>query len=88
MRDIKVKSFSIGKYSYLEDCKIRGNKINIGKHFYCSGGLNIGGGGSKGKNANLTIGDRCTMHNNFINVCEPVEIGDDVGFSHGVACVE
>jgi len=29
----------------------------------------------------LEIGDRCTIHNNFINVCEKVTIGNDVGLS-------
>ena len=41
----------------------------------------MGGGGRQNPNANLTIGDRCTIHNNFINVCEPVVIGNDVGLS-------
>ncbi|MCK4653101.1 MAG: acyltransferase [Candidatus Cloacimonetes bacterium] len=31
------------------------------------------------------MGDRCTIHNNFINICEPVEIGDDVGLSPDVS---
>lgn len=32
-------------------------------------------------NANFAIGDRCTIHNNFLNVCEPITIGSDVGLS-------
>jgi len=84
--DIQVNSFSIGKYGYIgPGVKIRGNNVTIGDHFYCSGGLNVGGGGSQGPNADLTIGDRCTLHNNFINVCEEVYIGHDVGLSHGVS---
>ena len=31
--------------------------------------------------ANLFIGKRCVMHNNFINLCERVTILDDVGLS-------
>ena len=84
---IKVKgTFEIGDYSHLgSDTKIRGNNVKFGKHLYCSGGLKVGGGGHTNPTANLTIGDRCTIHNNFINVCKPVIIGDDVGLSPDVA---
>ncbi|MGD0340097.1 MAG: acyltransferase [Bacteroidales bacterium] len=80
---ISVKgNFSIGDYSHLgNDILVRGNNIKIGKHLFHSSGLRIGGGGRQHPGANFTIGDRCTIHNNFINVCEPVEIGDDVGLS-------
>lgn len=80
---VSVKGiFSIGGYSHLgNDVHIRGNNIKIGKHLFNSSGLRIGGGGRQHPNANFSIGDRCTIHNNFINVCEPVEIGDDVGLS-------
>ncbi len=85
---IECKSFEIGDYSYIGDnTTIRGNHVKIGEHFYCSGGLRVGGGGHSGPNANLTIGDRCTMHNNFINVCEPVVIGNDVGLSEKVSII-
>ncbi len=85
---IECKSFEIGDYSYIGDnTTIRGNHVKIGEHFYCSGGLRVGGGGHSGPNANLTIGDRCTMHNNFINVCEPVVIGNDVGLSEEVSII-
>lgn len=84
-RDISISVkgiFSIGDYSHLgNDIHIRGNNIKIGKHLFQSSGLRIGGGGRQHPDANLIIGDRCTIHNNFINVCEPVEIGDDVGLS-------
>ncbi|RYZ89932.1 MAG: acyltransferase [Proteobacteria bacterium] len=75
-------SFEIGQYSRLGgNAVIKGNSVRIGKHFYNSSGLNIGGGGFQHPDAHFTIGDRCTIHNNFINVCEPVHIGDDVGLS-------
>jgi acetyltransferase-like isoleucine patch superfamily enzyme len=75
-------SFSIGNFSHLgNDINIRGNNVKIGEHLFHSSGLRIGGGGRQHPNANLSIGDRCTIHNNFINVCEPVEIGNDVGLS-------
>ena len=79
-------NFSIDDYSRLGDnAHIRGNNVSFGKHLFNSSGLRIGGGGRNGPNANLTIGDRCTIHNNFINVCESVEIGDDVGLSPEVS---
>ncbi|MFH0896404.1 MAG: hypothetical protein V2A54_18380 [Bacteroidota bacterium] len=75
-------NFSVDDYSHLgNDINIRGNNVAIGKHLFHSSGLRIGGGGRQHPNADLTIGDRCTIHNNFINVCEPVIIGDDVGLS-------
>lgn len=81
--DINLRgSFSIGSFSVLgSNIQIRGNNTAIGEHLFCGGGLRIGGGGRYHPNANLTIGDRCTIHNNFINVCEPVVIGNDVGLS-------
>jgi maltose O-acetyltransferase len=86
--DVKCKRFTIGDYSKLGDgARIRGNEIKIGSHFYNSSGLTIGGGGNSGPRANLTIGDRCTLHNNFINVCEPIEIGNDVGLSPEVSLI-
>lgn len=84
-KDISIAlkgKFSIGDFSHLgNDIHIRGNNVSIGKHLFHSSGLRIGGGGRQHPKADLTIGDRCTIHNNFINVCEPVVIGDDVGLS-------
>ena len=78
--------YDLGLFSWFGgENDIRCNNLLIGHHFYCSGGLRVGGGGHKGPNANLTVGDRCTFHNNFINVCEPVVIGDDVGLSPEVS---
>lgn len=81
--DIAVKGYlHIGDYSHIgSNTRIRGNDISIGKHFYGSGGLRIGGGGSMHPQSNLVIGDRCTMHNNLINIAKSVSIGDDVGLS-------
>ena len=85
--DICVRGiFRIGDYSRLgNNAHIRGNNVILGEHLFNSSGLNIGGGGRQHPNANFRIGDRCTIHNNFINVCEPVEIGDDVGLSTEVS---
>ncbi len=84
---IRIKGeFTIGNYSRLgNNTEIYGNNISFGEHLFNSAGLRIGGGGRQHPNANFKIGDRCTIHNNFINVCEPVEIGDDVGLSPEVS---
>ncbi len=85
--DIKLKGdFVIGDRSHLgDDVSIRGNNVSIGCDLFHSQGLRVGGGGRQHPNANLNIGDRCTIHNNFINVCEPVDIGNDVGLSPEVS---
>lgn len=81
--NIKLKGdFYIGDNSVLgSNTEILGNNVIIGKHLFNSSGLRVGGGGRQYPNANLSIGDRCVIHNNFINVCEPVIIGNDVGLS-------
>jgi len=86
---ISVKGdFSIGDFSRLgNNVTIRGNNVKFGKHLFHSQGLQIGGGGRQHPDANFEIGDRCTIHNNFINICEPVIIGNDVGLSQDVAII-
>ncbi|HNX01539.1 MAG TPA: acyltransferase [Candidatus Cloacimonadota bacterium] len=81
--NIKLKGeFRMGKFSNLgNNTSILGNNVSIGMHLFNSSGLTIGGGGRQHPNANFSIGDRCTIHNNFINVCEEVVIGNDVGLS-------
>jgi acetyltransferase-like isoleucine patch superfamily enzyme len=77
--------FRIGDYSYLgNDVQIRGNNVIIGKHLYHTSGLRVGRGGESNPTANLLIGDRCTIHDNILNICEPIEIGNDVGLSNEV----
>lgn len=78
-------NFSIGDRSRLGyDVKIEGHNMFIGKDLYHSEGLRIGGGGHTNPTANFSIGDRCTIHNNYINIAEPVIIGNDVGLSPDV----
>lgn len=58
--------------------------IEIGNYFYSNDNpspMIFGGGGSDRATARLKIGDRCVIHDSFINVCMPVTIGDDVGLS-------
>jgi len=76
--------FSIGDRSRLgNNINIRGNNISFGNDLFHTRGLSIGGGGGGRDNstANLTIGDRCTIHNNHINIAKEVKIGNDVGLS-------
>lgn len=84
-KDISVLlkgEFSIGGHSHLgDDVNIRGNNVRIGEYLFHSSGLRIGGGGSQNPDANLSIGDRCTIHNNYVNLGKPIEIGNDVGLS-------
>jgi acetyltransferase-like isoleucine patch superfamily enzyme len=55
--------FSIGDRSRLgNNVRMRGRNITIGTDLYNSGGLEVGGGGNNHPHANLTIGDRCTVH--------------------------
>lgn len=83
--DIKIDvrgTFEIGNYSRLgSNTEILGHDIILGEHLFNSSGLRVGGGGRQNPNASLKIGDRCTIHNNFINVCENIDIGNDVGLS-------
>jgi acetyltransferase-like isoleucine patch superfamily enzyme len=70
------------------DVKINAETLSIGNHFFhLTPGLEIGGGGSQFEDAHLTIGDRCVMHNNYINIAEPVIIGNDVGLSPDVKMI-
>jgi len=82
---IAYEKLVIGKF-----CKIRSNarfkarSIEIGDFFYSNDNprpLIIGGGGSDRPTARIKIGNRCVMHDSFINVFMPVTIGDDVGLS-------
>lgn len=87
--NIRVRGvFRLGKRSVIGDgTYIRGNNVIFGNDLYNSGHLHVGGGGRLNPTADLTIGDRCTCHNNFLNVCEPIVIGNDVGLSPDVAII-
>lgn len=82
---IAYEKLVIGK-----NCKIRPNaqfkarSIEIGDFFFSDDNprpLIIGGGGADRPTARIKIGKRCVIHDSFINVFMPVEIGDDVGLS-------
>ncbi len=87
--DIRVRGiFEVGERSHIgPNTIIRGNNIRFGADVYVSGGLVVGGGGNEEPTANFSAGNRCVLHDNFINVCERVTMGDDVGLSPGVAII-
>lgn len=64
---------------------ISGRKITIGSDFYGythpHSSLDIGRGRISHEDAILTIGDRCTLHNNKIDLSRQVTLGNDVGLS-------
>lgn len=86
---IRVRGqFVVGDYSVIGPMtKIVGEEVIIGSHFYGTGDLQIGGGGSLFKNAVVHIGNRCVMHNNYLNNSMPITIGNDVGLSPDVQII-
>ena len=86
--DIKVTGiFFLGDRSRLgTNVKIRGNNVIFGDDLYHDGGLIVGGGGNNlFEFSNLVVGNRCVLHDNFINICGSVVIEDDVGLSNKVS---
>lgn len=79
-------SFVVGDFSrFGDDVEISAEEVDIGDHFFHhTPGLRIGGGGSHSEYANFFVGDRCVLHNNYINLARGVHIGDDVGICPGV----
>jgi acetyltransferase-like isoleucine patch superfamily enzyme len=81
----------IGKNCIIRrNARFKARSIEIGDFFYSNDNpipLIIGGGGSDRPTARIKIGSRCVMHDSFINVFMPVEIGDNVGFSPGSAVI-
>ena len=91
-RNVKIYSRGdvvIGDYCRFGDnVEISVQDLKIGDHFFHhEPGLRIGGGGSHSIFARIEIGDRCVMHNNYINVSVPVKIGSDVGLSPNVCLI-
>ncbi|MDP3115418.1 MAG: hypothetical protein Q8M98_11715 [Candidatus Cloacimonadaceae bacterium] len=80
--------FSVGNNSSIgRNTTILGNNVRFGSHLFLGPGVSIGGGGRQHPNASLTVGDRCSIYANLINVCEEVYIGNDVGLSPEVAII-
>lgn len=72
-----------------DDTRIEGRRVEIGNDFYGYSWdykrLDIGRGRVDEESALMSVGDRCTFHDNRIDLAEPVFIGDDVGLSPEVA---
>jgi len=65
--------------------RVTGHSLHAGDHLWITAGVVIGGGGSRGPRACLTIGDRSALMDGcFVNVCEPVSIGSDTALSNNV----
>ncbi|MBN2228002.1 MAG: hypothetical protein JW779_00290 [Candidatus Thorarchaeota archaeon] len=80
--------FKMGKTSRIgNQAHIRGREVTLGDDVFITNGFRVGGGGRNEPDAILTVGDRCTMHNNFINLAKPVSIGNDVGLSPDVILI-
>ena len=88
---IAYEKLRIGKNGIIRrNARLRARSIEIGDFFYSNDNpipLIIGGGGADRPTARIKIGSRCVLHDSFINVCMPVEIGDNVGFSPGSAII-
>lgn len=86
-RIIAYEKLKIGKSSIIRrNARFKARNIEIGDFFYSDDNptpLIIGGGGADRPTAQIKIGSRCVIHDSFINVCMPVEIGNNVGFSAG-----
>lgn len=84
-----INKFIIGNRSNLCEANIVGREIIIGDDFFSSVPTGkkffVGGGGALLPTSNLTIGDRCTVHDILINIAKPVYIGNDVGISSEVS---
>lgn len=81
--------FKIGDFGHFgNDVKINAENVYIGNHFFhYTEGLNVGGGGSQFPDANFGVGDRCVVHNNYINLAREVYLGSDVGLSPDVQVI-
>ena len=81
-----IEKFEIGERSLLCVCDMKGRNIIIGNDFFSSvpkgNYLIVGGGSCFYPKSNLHVGNRCTIHDVYINIAMPVKIGDDVGLSH------
>jgi acetyltransferase-like isoleucine patch superfamily enzyme len=84
---IKVRGlFRIGDFSRIGDnVEINAEEVTIGDHFFhYTSGLRVGGGGSQFTDAVLHVGNRCVLHNNYLNLARAITLGNDVGLSPDV----
>lgn len=78
---IECDHFEVGECTYIgPNNKIACKSFIAGNYLYMTEGVEIGRGGCKGPNSNVTIGNGVGIfENTVINPSEPVDIGDNVG---------
>lgn len=78
--------FRMGKFSAIGSrVVLSGQGFECGEFLWMKNDIILGGGGSQGPNAYLTIGDRTTIiDRSYINLSERVDIGSDTAFSMNV----
>lgn len=78
---IECDHFEVGECTYIgPNNKIACKSFIAGNYLYMTEGVEIGRGGCKGPNSNVTIGNGVGIfENTIINPSEPVDIGDNVG---------
>ncbi len=84
---INVKQdFKVGNRTYIGNrVQIGGRNVEIGDDVRIEPmpyrGLDIGAGKTNSPKSFLKIGDRCTIHDGFMDLAEPITLGNDVGIS-------
>jgi len=83
---IECDHFEVGECTYIgPNNKIICKSFIAGDYLYMTEGVEIGRGGCKGPNSNVTIGNGVGIfENTVINPSEPVNIGDNVGIGGDV----
>jgi len=78
----------IGAYSNLgSNFTVNAEELRIGEHFFHTTGFVAGGGGSQFRAAKLFIGDKCVVHNNYLNLARSILLADGVGLSPDVQII-
>lgn len=75
---------TIDRYAVIgEGFKAHCRNLHIGRHAFIGDRVQVGGGGSDGPHANVTIGPECCIaEGSFINCAEEVRIGRHVAFGY------
>ncbi len=78
--------FRLGKHSSIgQRVSIVGRGFHSGEFLWLKSDVTVGGGGARGPNSYLSIGNRTTIVDKcFINLSEPVTIGDRTALSYNV----
>jgi acetyltransferase-like isoleucine patch superfamily enzyme len=81
--------FQLGRFGHVSPgVNIIGQGVKSGEFLYVDRDVSIGGGGARGPRAFLTLGHRISLFaQSFINLSEPVSMGDDSAISYNVALI-